>query len=373
MKHDSEPSLIQRLENKRYSLAALILILYLIPILLLTGYRMRLMPAQGSWSLFTIGLLSGISGTAILCVLLIRWENWIITLTTKTPEQDKAAAAILEELKLAHEKAQSVLQEELTAKMEEFQKLHALIHDLEDTKNIHLQNEENYQKTIREQQGDIEQQKQQIELLENKEKELQYEINTLLQVSHLDEESSYPFPDLDLDGMPANDTPPIDALFSDPHLKRCIEIATKMTGAQHLSNVPSRFLELSSDSNALELRRLSDSLRAESPHIVILYSPNDNKLLFTNNAVKTLLGWTSDKFVLSFQELIQDSLDDWQRGLKGLETANEVLIPLSIKTKSGPNAHFNCLLGKIPTGLFQHYAIGVIKDKTNSPQSHRDH
>lgn len=158
-----------------------------------------------------------------------------------------------------------------------------------------------------------------------------------------------PLPDIAID----------DHEVAETQLKRCLDIATKMTGSTNIGGT-SRVRDLQVDSYALDLRRLCDSLRVENSCIVILFSQKENKLLFVNNHVKNITGWSPEKFLQDFPEIIQNKTDVWNAGISQLASYPEVKLSLPIKTKDGHEIRLHCLLGAINTGLFRHHVIGIL-------------
>jgi hypothetical protein len=122
----------------------------------------------------------------------------------------------------------------------------------------------------------------------------------------------------------------------------------------------SRFRDLPINNYTLDLRRLFDSLRSENAGVVFVYSQKENKLLFTNNVVKNVLGWSPEKFTQDFQEIVQDGLQEWKNAVSQLLIKGETNTRLVIKTKSGQDMMFQCQLGIIPTGIFRNHVIGVL-------------
>jgi hypothetical protein len=423
----------------RASMAAAIIFFYLLPILVLSAYSLGLMPANSSWSIFSIGLVAGLCGAGILYILLCQWESSLrdkltseVIVKKKIPEPPKPVAPEqnfqFEELQTR----QSKLMADIQAKEDDLQRAHQdqeqchyhmqqAIQELEVYKNSTLEQFQqrdqllkDYQLTIEAQKEMIEQQQQQINALESREKDLSYELKTLLQVTHLDQDEvetqfspPYPqnFPEEITERVAHIPQHEIETQFSPPYpqgfpeeiqdrvvhitppyplsepesesvmpleqtesiavltpetasqeLKRCIEIATRITGANAGGGNP----RLIVDNYALDLRQLCDSLRNENSCIVLLFSQNENKLLFANNQVKNMLGWTSEKFIQSFSEIIQDSTEEWRKGISLLTTQPEARIRVEIGTKAGDTSPFYCHLASIPTGPFRHHIIAVL-------------
>jgi len=231
------------------------------------------------------------------------------------------------------------------------------------------------QETIANQKTILEKRQQQITILETKVSDLTYEIKTLLQLAEAHSGSLYsdlnPSPTLTAPPMQNND-PSIDEDFdisserqihssieASFQLKRCLDIAQKITGSHRFNSQLNAFLNSPADSFALDLRRLCDSLRSENSGSILLYSPKENLLLFANNQIKLLTGWSPEKFVQNFSEILKDE-SSWKQGLASLAMRSEAQIKLSLKARSGNNLQVQANLGMIPTGIFRNHAIAIL-------------
>ncbi len=253
-----------------------------------------------------------------------------------------------------------------------------------DEKSIFL---EEYQKTIREQREVIQRKQQMVSDLEAEVKDLRYEIKTLVEVNQYVE----PLPPVTLiEPIPKEAEFPIPRQYSIPvqhtlqsplpsvpfsvkndirlskgqdaslELKRCIDIAQKITGGSHFASPTSRFQELSADNHALELRRLFDNFRGESSFPILLYSLKENKLLFVNNEIKDLLGFGPDKFIYDFPHILRDGMADWRMALSRAAEKQETKVQLFFRTKSGEDRAVFCHLSAIPTGIFRSHVVGIL-------------
>lgn len=240
---------------------------------------------------------------------------------------------------------------------EQFEQQHKLINELKET--------------IAEQRAVIEKKQSLISQLENKVSDLTYEIKTLL---HLAESMPTISRNPQSEQLMLYETPAtysVETTESEPQqsinspsdasiqLKRCLDIAQKMTGSSHFGG-SSRFRDISVDNFALDLRRLCDSLRSENSSTILLYSPKEEALLFANNQIKHLSGWSPEKFVQNFSEIVQDGMEEWKQGIAKLSAKSESKIRLVIKTRTGQDILVQCHLGMIPTGIFRHNIIGIL-------------
>ena len=218
-----------------------------------------------------------------------------------------------------------------------------------------------------------------ITTLESQIQDLKYELKTLVDLSEpLEEDVAIPIPAPTPIKQPEippktskTKTEKIDAILdlglaassrsteeAHQQLKRCIDIAQKLTGARHLAGDSSRFRDLSADGFALDLRRLCDSLRSEQSSMILLYSQREGKALFVNDQVRGLLKWTPDKFVQNFPGVISDG-KEWRAALQKAASGQRSETLLAMKTRSGEETTVRCLLGSIPTGIFKTHLIGV--------------
>lgn len=143
-------------------------------------------------------------------------------------------------------------------------------------------------------------------------------------------------------------------------LRKCINMAQKLTGANYHGNESSRYREFSTSYYAIDQRRLFDNLRSEPGALIIVYSQKENKLLFVNNESKPLLGWSPEKFVADFSSIVHEGINDWKKALSMLANASDSQARLLAKTKQGQEIVLNCQLGAIPTGLFRNHVIGIL-------------
>lgn len=400
--------------RSRQAIVVMIIICYFLPILFLSTYSLT---QKGDWLLFTLGLIAGICGTCFIFVWICQWEaalrkkfeNALLEKNTLVSEyssklskhvagtfpttsheinpqgyKEKGLEVPLSSLDDVMQKNLSECQTQQKALLTEINIKNNVLQELHDEKeNLqqHLQTiidefasyknamqEQVQQKealikkcqdALVEQQCHVENKQQQIALLESKERDLTYELKTLLQLVNSDTSpvTQPPYPITSHSILSEDERDP--SKIAATQLKRCLDAASKMTGGYHLGN-STRMRDLPVDGYALELRRLFDSLRGENPCIILFYSQKENKLLFVNNQVKNVLGWTPEKFVQNFPEIIQKGLHDWMAGISHLSSQNEAQLHLSVKTKDGQEILLYCLLGLVPSGLFRHHVIGVM-------------
>ena len=233
------------------------------------------------------------------------------------------------------------------------------------------------------QKSEMEKRQELIHQLDSKVHDLSYEIKTILQVQHVEAEPSY---------IPKGSRENI-ALFQSTHsleaaqtalleaeeedvlldhstmiqtpaeasrlLKKCIDTAQKLTGTNYYGSESSRYREFPTSYFAIDQRRLYDNFRSETGALLVLYSQKEQKLVFANNAVKALLGWSPEKFIADFPSIMQEGMQEWKRGIQTLSSQPEIQMRLLAKTRQGQESLLNCHLAPVPSGIFRHYAIAL--------------
>lgn len=243
------------------------------------------------------------------------------------------------------------------------------------------------QQMIDDQRTEMEKRQDQIYQLDTKVHDLSYEIKTLLYLNE-EEPPQVRFPSMFKEpeaphafakgALPAaqeqtsgasqavsheayaSENPVRTPLEASALLRKCINMAQKLTGANYHGNESSRYREFSTSYYAIDQRRLFDNLRGEPGALIIVYSQKENKLLFVNNESKTLLGWSPEKFVADFSSIVHEGINDWKKALSMLANASDSQARLLAKTKQGQEIVLNCQLGAIPTGLFRNHVIGIL-------------
>ncbi len=392
--------MISRTIKSRYIALSAILFYYLLPIVFLIYKASKLLPQHQTWEILSLGLLFCSFGGLLLFWMIISREQHIQDVSVNLEQQvvgepsttnNKTESEVDKESLHKQTLLETSLNEkilEITLLNDEKQRMNDLTSNLEkelsDQKVAFqeqiLQHEkqinESHQ-TIIDQRTLIEKKHQQVALLETKVRDLTYEIKTLLQlaeienstaemstlprVNHFLSETPNPY-QTDSDTYETYHLPADQQVHTEEEasnlLKRCVDIAQKITGASYYNNSTSRIRNLSVDNHTLDLRRLFDSLRGEKSSTIIFYSQKENKILFVNNQSKNLLDWSPEKFLQNFTDIILDT-SPWKHGLNQLSVKNEIQINLVMKSKSGEEVPVHCMLGLIPTGLFRQHVIGV--------------
>lgn len=391
-----------------------ILTFYALPVILLSLYSMNIGSEDRSWELLSLGILFASVGSATIFLTMRRWEllaNTPVRRSIELPQEKKIEITKLtppfheatihqEEIRKLNlsieqlQQQQAVLTLEANAHNQERQRLQdeleqlkshseAVLKELTADRNSSyedLQQKEiligEYQQTITEQRAVIEKKQQENADLQSKVEDLSYEIKTLLQVVDTAEQTPSILPGMMLHETahhyqanvedPIDEVPPsLDKIVHTKEeaciqLKRCLDIAQKITGASYHLPQQSLLRDLPRDHYALDLRRLFENLRGENASPILLYSQKENKLLFVNNQTKNLLGWHPEKFVQNFGEIIQEGVDSWKQAISQLAIEQEADVRLVMKTKSGQNMLVNCQLATIPSGLFRNNIVGVL-------------
>lgn len=407
--------------KNRHFISVLTVFLYLIPILFFASYTLSQLPKYKSWPLLTYGLLFITLGTLCFTLLLYYWEQSIRTargmpikdepveiLSLDAQEQSfpindasedrlETSNAMIEELRL-----QVFKTEEMNKNYSlEIETLKQQVISIEEEKKLLLKNtqdvlqdfsdykgfseEQLKQKTLQisslqqiidGQKSEVEKRQDQIQQLDSKVRDLSYEIKTLLSLHETDslpQETPQDNLIAPIFSTPLEDNIPITteplirtSTAASALLKRCVNIAQKLTGAHYYGNNGARHAEITSSPYTIDQRCLFDNLRSETSGLILVYAPNDQKLLFSNNQYKNLLGWAPDKFLQEFPQIIQESTTEWKQAISHLGSALEIQSNLLLKTKNGQSVLFNCHFGAIPTGLFKHYIITILYPSTVS-------
>lgn len=393
----------------RYSILWMIILCYLIPIIGIISYRFIVPNSNNDWMSLSVGILLSMAGSIAIFWLMTRWES-----SLKTPETpslistdidissneketsiqhsinleeylatSKALEDSLDNNNQLQAKIQSLTEhiEGLSINNEKAQEeTQQILSEFEQHRNVSLDQLAQQQHLIRElqdivaeQKNSLEKRQQQVGQLETKVGDLTYEIKTLLKLAETHTSLS--------DKEPIKETPPIPpiatrAKLEEPihyqtekhirtpdeasiQLKRCLDISQKITGSYRFNNHSNMFIDSTADSYTLDLRRLCDSLRSETGCTILLYSPKDHQLLFVNNQIKTLTGWSPEKFTQNFSEILQDNTA-WKQGISNLAIRNEIQMKLTLKMKTAQETSVMAHLGMIPTGIFRHHAIAVL-------------
>lgn len=378
---------------------------YLLPLIILNILYSRAESEQDLWNITSLGLLLAFAGTLFIFWMMIQREALFNAAKQQSPKPDIVPAvhpsekpspietieyqnicSALEEAQVMNHQLRSEI-EDLTKQLQEDnvrqEKFDQQNLEFEEFRRASLDQLEHQQRDIHElhdvnaeQKNVIEKRQQQINHLETKVSDLTYEIKTLLKlaetnISNLGLDSSSNMTSFRKEGegggFAAVDEPvfvPGNRQINTPEeaslqLKRCLDIAQKITGSYRFNSHTSHFAEGTTDSFTIDLRRLSDRLRIENSCTILLYSPKENQVLFVNNQIKIALGWNPEIFIQNFNEILQNS-NAWRQGISSLSTRSEAQIQLPFKTKSGTESLLHVHLAMIPTGIFRQYIMVIL-------------
>jgi len=403
----------------RHNLLWLIIVCYLLPVTALLTYNVMAETGSQDWMALSTGLFLTAVGSLLLFYAMTYWEasfsKRLVPAAHSNEEslmdsvQPIASAIDPEEYKytkLSLEEAQQMqvrlLNEidNLTAELQNAKSdaAHAkkmaetTVSDTQEVIQSSAKQQEHQQlqirtlhETIAEQKTLLEKKHHQMSLLESKVGDLTYEIKTLLQFAEahsgslFSAETAEPTPKAEEVQPEIVETPQIaptpvavspslsyNIFEGSQQLKRCLDIAQKITGSHRFGSQLYTFSEAPAESFSLDLRRLCDRLRSDTPSAnstILLYSPKENQLLFASNQIRDLTGWSPEKFIQTFGEILQDE-SQWKQGISSLSMRSEAQIHLPIKTRSGHSTTFQAHLGTIPTGIFRNHVIAILS--TNS-------
>jgi hypothetical protein len=379
----------------RYSIILAVAIGYFLPILGLTFYGNSLFGYALGWDLFSVGITTALVGTLFLYWMISKW-NYTNAPTThvkieNTPEEPAHTiqepqvqvqdSAILHELEHYKEENQalteklSLIDTENQSLKQQCEQIHAEFDAFKSTAHIHLEQQQHHirelQDSVADQKTVTEKKQQVVGILETKVNDLTYEIKTLLKLaeSHVSSiTNTYNTPHSHEETAPQpTEKPPIQPQDfqiqtteeASQQLRKCIDIAQKITGSHRFGGQLHSLIDSPIDSFTLDLRRLCDTLRSENSACILLYSPKESQLIFANNQIKSLTGWSPEKFTQAFFEIVQNT-HEWKQSLASLSMRSEAQLNLSLKTKWGHEIAVHGQVGMIPTGIFRHHAIAVL-------------
>lgn len=392
------------LANLRPTLIAWIAACYFLPIFILSGYSLTVESWSTAWSILAIGLLLAAVGSVIFLIKTWSWESRIwdqvnvlanskAEVLLKNREPEPAAPAEPEpppETKVQHDlieqldqtlRHNSELEKQLQQAKEEYRLLETQSQAQVQQKQKLI---EEYVGTLAKMRQEIDNRNQEIRTLESTIADLSYEVKSLVQAAEFKdlpeiEEKAAPLPPKPTAPSETRVPPPPYpseqlALFPEPprslktsstadeasaQLRRCVDIAQKMTGSS-IFGVNSRFGDGGMHPYALEERRFFDNLESENSRAILVYSQKENRLVFANQQIKEVFGLSAEKFVQEFPQMLHENAEAWRRGLQQLGNYPEASLKLSLKTKSGADKPTQCIMGVIPSGIFKNHIIAVL-------------
>lgn len=393
--------------------------LYLFPLIFFIAITVWLTSPSASWPLVPIGLFLASTCSLIVLTLWRFREGILAAIKTPAPISDASESKIethfeaddsedkilkfqqsLEEYRKEQVRCQHELDEKndsLERLMQENTLLHSTLDGAREKHQRETQNYleqiqqqkvllEEYQLTINRQRQELNKNEQHIASQENRLRDLtyqlrdqKYEIKTLLQLADIHPENSAvhnPEPDeWQEDTLPPPPAPirqqQYEADTTEEHfisttgeasllLRRCLDIARKITAPSYYSPSHSPFGHPSPSSHNLDLRRLCDSLRSERGAVILLYSPKEDKLLFVSPSIKLLTGWSAEKWAQEFPGILNEQAHDWRNAVRRLTVQGESILQLQLPAKDHAPARVQAALGTVPTGLFRLHVIAIL-------------
>ncbi len=397
----SGQAMSEQYSKHRNSLQAAIIFCFFLPVIVIGGFCISFLPLWKSWMLVILLMAWSSSGTAFMLYLMRQWtarifdrEKVLITMKMQGGVSESSPHSalseedcnVIDQLTQEIEEKSKQLSEMNNAYSDAMQKCKEHEYEISSVRSEveeQLANQASllteYQQTITEQRTVIERKQSSINSLEDKIRDLNYEVRTLLQIgdAHCGQDGAHPVMDVFRTnsqgyGEVYNALPmssdneihtPYDAAML---LQKCIKTAENFLGAGHLASQNGRSLRLTSDSYAIDLRRLFDSYRSEYSSVVLMYSPEENRLLFVNNQIRGLLGWNPERFVKDAFKIVQKGGSEWRQAVIDLQRCNVdeakkgKQVRLLMKTRVGEDLLVRCYLGRITVGIFSNTIIGVM-------------
>jgi uncharacterized coiled-coil protein SlyX len=345
------------------------------------------------WAIFSVGLLCAAVGSLALYRMLAKWQETIqpAQLEPQTEETHDELPAESEtntdELDQKNAEIQSLIisQEDYRKGTEQTIELISAENKKLEEQLVHKERlREEVEQILAETRATSERRQQRINQLETKVRDLSYEIKTLLQLTDISEgdqtqqpktlhEAKAPYyTDTLMHPIKLGEQQVQTEEDAIEQLKRCLNTAQKLTGSSHYSNSSSRLRGIPVDNFALDLRSLFDSLRSETSCAVLVYSPKEDKLLFANDQIKHLTGWSADKFIQNFDHIVQEGKDEWREGIGQLSSRAQSKVRLIVKSRSNEDTLIHGVLGAIPTGIFRNHIIVIMYTADHDPADQRD-
>lgn len=393
----------------RHNILFAIAAFYLLPLAILVIYGAVAMPGTFGWGIASLSLLATAIGALVLFLLMQQWEVKLLDASvsptsfadTDSEEEDRTQVfTLLEETKnrcqQLDEQYESTREEllfaesDLNNKKEQISDFSEEIELQESARLLLIQEFESYKveaeahaehqrleihnchQTIQQQREAIEAKQLLSSQLEGKVRDLTYEIKTLLHLAEKAEsiadkkvsETSVHHESLQLSQRVEASAQAERRVESDVDaicfLKGSVESAQRITGANHFGNRLAKVRDLSIDSYALELRRLTEAFNSDERAVILFYSVKEHRPLFINNAIKNLLDWTPEKFVQNFSSIIASNSDAWRDLVGQLAHRNEVIGDVQLQSRAGKDTDLRCALSLIPTGVFRGNCLAIL-------------
>lgn len=388
----------------RYHVLLVVVLCYLLPLLGIVAYGTLVTENQEYWEVFSIGFTLTAFGSLAIFLAMASWETGLGKhaavessgklydsapegedydfLKRSLEEAQQSQVRLLSEIDHLTDEVRSVKAEKEKL-LSDWKQEGASLEQYKESLHQELEQQQNLirdlYETIADQKAQLETKLHQQSQLEAKVGGLTHEIKTILQFAEthagsiLSNEEKIVQPPSPLSPQPATlpevrqeeplhlhvETKIQSNQEASQLLKRCLEIAQRITGSQRFGSQIYSFLESPADSFALDLRRLCDRLRSETGGIILLYSPRDNHVLFANNEIKALTGWSPEKFSQQFSDILVEN-SAWNQAIGMLSMRSEAHAQLQLKARSGETIDLSAALGMIPTGIFRNHAVAIL-------------
>lgn len=251
------------------------------------------------------------------------------------------------------------------AQEREYASLNEELHEQIDKKESILSE---YRSTLKEQRKIIEKKQEEVNILQIRVNDLKYELNNVLKIKDVGEEEKEAILESELSEDLEERSGLMDTIQD--KLDRYVKMAVKLSGAHHL-NQDVRYTGLTLGSLIIDQRRLYDRLQNEEQETLLVFSREENRLVFVNNHVKELLGWSPERFLKDFSLLIQKGHTQWDDALEDVKLDHQKSIRLLMKTRTGEDQLTHCILKEVPDGVFKGYVLGILS--LAAPVKERDY
>lgn len=347
----------------------LFFLLYLLPLTLFGMHSLHGM-VWGAFFGFTVG---GV-GLALFA-LLFRWWESVRESPPCPPAPNLSVGDVEGELERRIEESQRLISEREEFErqvLEQGQELYRVRGELEEVRQEKESIYAEYQQAVSNQRARLESNQELVAQLENKVRDLSFEIRTLLRVDEMEEkEVVSPSPvergavhrevDQWVESLPLSSDEGVRTQYDAfVLLHRCLKIAQSLAGASHFSGGAGHFSELSLSNTTIDLRRLFDRLRSETGAVVVAYSRAENRLLFANAVTRSLFGWSSERFARDFSSLLQGGRREWEEAVQTLQADEEATLRLVLRDKAGCDLLVQCCMAMVAKGAFRGCILAVL-------------
>ncbi len=228
-----------------------------------------------------------------------------------------------------------------------------------------------YRSTLQDQRSVIEKKQSDINLLQVRVNDLKYELENVLKLKNVTHEDSLPFLKSSLAFEKKDLNFEVDTSFGllgslQDKLDRYVKIAMTLNSSYHLTKNQSRHAQVPLGSLIIDQRRLFDRLQNEEAETLMVYSKEEKRLIFINNQITSLLGWSPERFLTDFSLLIQKNYREWREALEELKALEQKNLRLIMKSKSGKEVLTHCYLKEVPEGVFKGHVIGLLSSPTQN-------